>query len=60
MFQSIDFLPLGGSLILEEFCNSVESGFAIDESVFRTNLASVGVLAANIDALIACLENLGI
>jgi hypothetical protein len=55
------FLPLGGSTTLEGFCNSVESGgFSIDESVFRSNLATVGVSTGNIDALIACLKNLGI
>jgi hypothetical protein len=59
--QISDFLPLGGSLSLEEFCNSVESGgFDIDESVFRSNLASIGVSVANINALIECLENSGI
>src|SRR5215211_1619107 len=47
---------------LEEFCNDVGPGgiFDISESVFRTNLAAVDVEFEDIDALIACLENVGI
>lgn len=59
--QITAFLPLGGSSSLEEFCTTVgPGGFAIDESVFRTNLGSVGVSTANINALIACLVELGV
>jgi len=45
-----------------EYCNTVgPGGFAIDESEFRSNLAGAAdVEVENIDALIACLANLGI
>jgi hypothetical protein len=49
-------------ITLEQFCNDVESGFAIVEAQFRLNLAnpSVGLSEDDINALIACLENVGI
>ena len=60
--QISDYLTtVGPSAILEQFCESVESGgFSISEAAFRSALASVDVEFADIDALIACLENVGI
>jgi hypothetical protein len=52
---------LGPSATLEQFCEDLESGpFSLSEAGFTSALASVNVSAANIDALIACLENVGI
>src|SRR5215208_1846010 len=46
---------------LEQFCEDLESGgFGLSEAGFRTALASVDVEFADIDALIACLESVGI
>jgi hypothetical protein len=46
---------------LEQFCEDLESGgFGLSEAGFRTALASVDVEFADIDALIACLENVGV
>jgi hypothetical protein len=46
---------------LEQFCEDLESGgFGLSEAGFRTALASVDVEFAEIDALIACLENVGV
>src|SRR5918995_2689976 len=49
-------------ITLDQFCNNVESGFAIVEAQFRLNLGnpSVGLSEEDINALIACLENVGI
>jgi hypothetical protein len=52
---------VSASAILEQFCEDLESGgFSLSEAGFRTALASVDVELADIDALIACLENVGI
>jgi hypothetical protein len=46
---------------LEQFCEDLESGgFGLSEAGFRTALTSVDVEFADIDALIACLESVGI
>ena len=60
--QISDYLTtVGPSATLEQFCESVESGgFSISEAAFTSALASVDVDSADIDALIACLENVGI
>ncbi len=60
--QISDYLTtVGSSATLEQFCESVESGgFSISEAAFRSALASVDVEVGDIDALIACLENVGI
>jgi hypothetical protein len=52
---------IGPSATLEQFCEDLESGgFSLSEAGFRSALASVDVEFADIDALIACLENVGI
>src|SRR5215207_691566 len=52
---------VGPSATLEQFCEDLESGgFGLSEAGFRSALASVDVEFADIDALIACLENVGI
>ena len=52
---------ISASATLEQFCEDLESGgFSLSETGFRTALASVDVELADIDALIACLENVGI
>ena len=52
---------VSSSATLEQFCEDLESGgFVLSEAGFRTALASVGVEVADIDALIACLESVGI
>jgi hypothetical protein len=52
---------VSASATLEQFCEDLESGgFSLSEAGFRTALASVDVELADIDALIACLENVGI
>lgn len=49
------------SASLEQFCVDLESGvFALSEVRFRSALESVDVEFAEIDALIACLENVGV
>ena len=46
---------------LEQFCEDLESeGFGFSEAGFRSALASVNVEFVDIDALIACLETVGI
>ena len=52
---------IGSTATLEQFCADLESGpFGLSEAGFTSALASVNVSAADIDALIACLENVGI
>ena len=52
---------IGPSATLEQFCEDLESGgFGLSEAAFRSALASVDVEFADIDALIACLENVGV
>ena len=52
---------LGPSATLEQFCEDLESGiFGLSEGGFRSALESVDVEIADIDALIACLESVGI
>src|ERR687898_3138624 len=52
---------VSASATLEQFCENLESGpFDLSEAGFRTALASVNVELADINALIACLENVGI
>ena len=52
---------VSSSATLEQFCEDLESGgFSLSEAGFRTALASVDVEVADIDALIACLESVGI
>ena len=52
---------VSASATLEQFCEDLESGpFDLSEGGFRTALASVNVELADINALIACLENVGI
>src|SRR5918994_2333981 len=52
---------VSASATLEQFCEDLESGpFDLSEAGFRTALASVNVELADINALIACLENVGI
>ena len=52
---------VSSSATLEQFCEDLESGgFGLSEAGFRTALASVDVEIADIDALIACLESVGI
>ncbi len=48
-----------GSASLEQYCDFIESG-GYTEAEFRVELENVDVPTTNIDALIACLENLGI
>src|SRR5215207_2515239 len=48
-----------GSATLEGYCNAVESG-NLNEAEVREDLATANVSAANIDALIECLQNLAI
>jgi hypothetical protein len=52
---------VSASATLEQFCEDLESGgFSLSEAGFRSALASVNVELADINALIACLENVGI
>jgi hypothetical protein len=52
---------IGPSANLEQFCEDLEAGgFGLSEAAFRSALASVDVEFADIDALIACLENVGV
>jgi hypothetical protein len=52
---------VGPSATLEQFCEDLESGiFGLSEGGFRSALESVDVEIADIDALIACLESVGI
>ena len=52
---------IGPSATLEQFCEDLESvGFGLSEAAFRSAWASVDVEFADIDALIACLENVGV
>jgi len=48
-----------GSATLEGYCDAVESG-NLNEAEVREDLATANVSAANIDALIECLQNLAI
>jgi hypothetical protein len=55
------YLTTIGSSTFEQFCEDLESGpFGLSEAGFTSALASVNVSAGDIDALIACLENVGI
>jgi len=52
---------LSASATLEQFCEDLESGgFSLSEAGFRSALASVNVELADINALIACLKDVGI
>jgi hypothetical protein len=52
---------VSASATLEQFCEDLDSGiFVLSEAAFRSALASVDVEFADIDALVACLENVGI
>src|SRR5688500_13947235 len=52
---------IGPSATLEQFCADLEfGGFGLSEAGFTSALASVNVDSADIDSLIACLENVGI
>jgi hypothetical protein len=52
---------LSASATLEQLCEDLESGgFSLSEAGFRSALASVNVELADINALIACLKDVGI
>jgi hypothetical protein len=49
------------SATLEQFCEDLEfGGFGLSEAAFRSALANVNIELADINALIVCLENVGI
>jgi hypothetical protein len=57
--QISTYLLVAGFETLGEACDNLEES-PISEGLFRSQLADAGVSDTNIDALIACLEDIGI